>query len=173
MIPWSGRSPGEGNSNPLRYSCLENPTDRGAWQATQSKGSQRVRKDLATKHQQRRRCTEQTHSQEVGKGAIGRPGPRHTPDRVHTQPGGCCTAHGAQLARALGRPKGLGRGAQADSREGLCACHRGDSLSCEPDAITALQSRTSEQDPDFPTARPTRQGAFTDLLSSSIRGQTE
>jgi len=33
-IPRSGRSPGEGNGNPLQYSCLENPTDRGAWQAT-------------------------------------------------------------------------------------------------------------------------------------------
>ena len=29
--PESGRSPGEGNDNPLQYSCLENPTDRGAW----------------------------------------------------------------------------------------------------------------------------------------------
>ena len=35
-IPWSGRSPGEGNGNPLQYSCLENPTDGGAWQATVS-----------------------------------------------------------------------------------------------------------------------------------------
>ena len=33
-IPESGRSPGEGNGNPLRYSCLGNPMDRGAWQAT-------------------------------------------------------------------------------------------------------------------------------------------
>ena len=33
-IPGSGRSPGEGNGNPLQCSCLENPTDRGAWQAT-------------------------------------------------------------------------------------------------------------------------------------------
>ena len=32
-IPRSGRSPGEGNGNPLQYSCLENPMDRGAWQA--------------------------------------------------------------------------------------------------------------------------------------------
>ena len=32
-IPGSGRSPGEGHSNPLQYSCLENPTDRGAWWA--------------------------------------------------------------------------------------------------------------------------------------------
>ena len=33
-IPGSERSPGEGNSNPLQYSCLENPMDRGAWWAT-------------------------------------------------------------------------------------------------------------------------------------------
>ena len=33
-IPGSGRSPGEGNSNPLQYSYMENPMDRGAWQAT-------------------------------------------------------------------------------------------------------------------------------------------
>ena len=33
-IPGSGRSPGEGNGNPLQYSCLENPMNRGAWQAT-------------------------------------------------------------------------------------------------------------------------------------------
>ena len=33
-IPGLGRSPGEGNGNPLQYSCLENPTDRGPWQAT-------------------------------------------------------------------------------------------------------------------------------------------
>ena len=31
--PGLGRSPGGGNGNPLQYSCLENPTDRGAWQA--------------------------------------------------------------------------------------------------------------------------------------------
>ena len=30
-IPGSGRSPGEGNGNPLQYSCLENSMDRGAW----------------------------------------------------------------------------------------------------------------------------------------------
>ena len=33
-IPGLGRSPGEGNGNPLQYSCLENPMDRGAWEAT-------------------------------------------------------------------------------------------------------------------------------------------
>ena len=32
-IPESGRSAGEGNGNPLQYSCLGNPTDRGAWRA--------------------------------------------------------------------------------------------------------------------------------------------
>ena len=31
--PWVGKIPGEGNGNPLQYSCLENPMDRGAWWA--------------------------------------------------------------------------------------------------------------------------------------------
>ena len=34
LISGSGRSPGEGKGNPLQYSCLENPMDEGAWQAT-------------------------------------------------------------------------------------------------------------------------------------------
>ena len=34
LIPGLGRSPGEGNGNPLQYYCLENPTDRGTWWAT-------------------------------------------------------------------------------------------------------------------------------------------
>ena len=34
LIPGSGRSPGGGNGNPLQYSSLENPMDRGAWRAT-------------------------------------------------------------------------------------------------------------------------------------------
>ena len=33
-VPGLGRSPGEGKSKPLQYSCLENPMDRGAWWAT-------------------------------------------------------------------------------------------------------------------------------------------
>jgi len=33
LIPWSGRSPGEGNDYPFQYSCLENFVDRGAWWA--------------------------------------------------------------------------------------------------------------------------------------------
>ena len=37
-IPGSGRSPGEGNGNPLQYSCLENPMDGGAWWATSPLG---------------------------------------------------------------------------------------------------------------------------------------
>ena len=32
--PWIGKVLGEGNGNPLQYSCLENPTDKGAWSAT-------------------------------------------------------------------------------------------------------------------------------------------
>ena len=34
LIPGSRRSPGAGNGNPLQYSCLENPMDRGAWRTT-------------------------------------------------------------------------------------------------------------------------------------------
>ena len=49
-FPGLGRSPGEGNGNPLHYSCLEIPMDRGAWQATVS-GHARVRHDLVTNYQ--------------------------------------------------------------------------------------------------------------------------
>ena len=42
--PGWGRSPGEGNGNPLQYSCLENSVDRGAWQV-KSMGLKRVRHD--------------------------------------------------------------------------------------------------------------------------------
>ena len=43
LIPGSGRSPGEGNSYPLLYSCLGNPMDRGAWQARVHGVAKRVR----------------------------------------------------------------------------------------------------------------------------------
>ena len=46
-IPGLGRSPGEGNGNPLQYYCLENPMDRGTWQAISPWGC-RVRHDLVT-----------------------------------------------------------------------------------------------------------------------------
>ena len=51
LIPGLGRSPGEGNGNPLQYSCLENRMDKGAWRATVH-GVARVRNDVATKQQQ-------------------------------------------------------------------------------------------------------------------------
>ena len=50
-FPGSGRSPGEGNGNPLQYSCLVNPMDKGVWWATIHESS-RVRQDLVTKEQQ-------------------------------------------------------------------------------------------------------------------------
>ena len=46
--PWAGRSPEEVNGNPLQYSCLENPMDRGTWWATVH-GVARVWHNLATK----------------------------------------------------------------------------------------------------------------------------
>ena len=45
LIPGSGRSPGGGNGNPLQYSCLENPMDKGNLGGLQSMGSQRFRHD--------------------------------------------------------------------------------------------------------------------------------
>ena len=52
-IPGLGRSPGEGNGNPLQYPCLENLMDRRAWWAVVcGLGAKRVRHNLATKQQQ-------------------------------------------------------------------------------------------------------------------------
>ena len=49
LIPGTGRSHGRGHSNPLQYSCLQNPMDRGAWQAMVAKeGCKRVAKELNT-----------------------------------------------------------------------------------------------------------------------------
>ena len=51
-IPGLGRSPAEGNGNPLQYSCLWSPMDREAWWATVHGGLKRVKHSLATKQQQ-------------------------------------------------------------------------------------------------------------------------
>lgn len=50
-IPGSGKSPGEGNGNPLRYSFLGNPMERGTWQASVHRVT-RVGHDLANKPKQ-------------------------------------------------------------------------------------------------------------------------
>ena len=52
-VPGSGRSPGEGNDNPLQYSRLGNPMDRGAWGAAVH-GVARIRHDLATPNNHKR-----------------------------------------------------------------------------------------------------------------------
>ena len=49
MIPESGISPGEGNGNPLQYSCLGNPMDRGAWRATVLRVTKSLGYNLTTK----------------------------------------------------------------------------------------------------------------------------
>ena len=49
LIPESGRSPGEGNGNPLQYSCLENSMDRGAWWA-RGRGVAKSRTRLSDQH---------------------------------------------------------------------------------------------------------------------------
>ena len=52
LIPGSGRSPGEENGNPLQYSCLGNPMDRGAWWAIVHGIAKRAGHNLAVKQQQ-------------------------------------------------------------------------------------------------------------------------
>ena len=49
LIPGSGRSPGEGNGNPLHYSCMGNPMDRGVWWATPHEVA-KMEHNLVTKH---------------------------------------------------------------------------------------------------------------------------
>ena len=49
-VPGLGRSPGEGNGNPLRYSCLENSMDRGAWQAIVHRGHKELDTTEVTQH---------------------------------------------------------------------------------------------------------------------------
>ena len=61
-IPGLGRSPGEGNGNPLQYSGLENRMERGTWWATIPGVAKRVGHDLVTKHQQQPRA-KTPHSQ--------------------------------------------------------------------------------------------------------------
>ena len=51
LIPGSGRSPGEVNSNPLQYSCLKNPMGRGVWWAIVHGVAKRVGHDFLTEQQ--------------------------------------------------------------------------------------------------------------------------
>ena len=64
LIPGSGRSPGEGNGNPLQYSCLGNPMDRGAWRVTVH-GVAKIHNfsDLAHTHTNIHLCCCDGHSQ--------------------------------------------------------------------------------------------------------------
>ena len=64
-VPGLGRSPGEGNDNPLQYSCLGNPMDRGTTVGHSPWGRKRVGQTLVTKEQQYNsfnRCTHPTPS---------------------------------------------------------------------------------------------------------------
>ena len=68
LIPQLGRSPGEGNGNPLQYSCLENPMDRGTQQGYSPCGNQEsvttelhnnIKNNLSTKTRRVLACKEQ------------------------------------------------------------------------------------------------------------------
>ena len=63
LIPRLGRSPGEGNGNPLQYSCLKNSMDRGAWQATVHRLTQsRTRLSACTRVHAHARTHTHTHT---------------------------------------------------------------------------------------------------------------
>ena len=62
-----GRFPGEGNGNPLQYSCLENPTARRAWQAAVHGVAKRIRQNLATKQQQTKLTPNRTSKRRANK----------------------------------------------------------------------------------------------------------
>ena len=57
LIPGLGRSPGGGNGNPLDYSCLGNPTDRGIWQGTPWQGPWVAKESDTAEHT----CRERIH----------------------------------------------------------------------------------------------------------------
>ena len=76
-VPGLGRSPAEGNGNPLQNSCLGNPMDREACPATAHKGSQRVEYDCVTKH---------THRMELSHVGAERPASK-TGQSVEERPG--------------------------------------------------------------------------------------
>ena len=65
LIPGSGRSPGKGNGYPLKYSCLENSRDRGAWRATVHGVAQSFSNDLTTKQQKVNEDSNDTTSKNV------------------------------------------------------------------------------------------------------------
>ena len=63
-VPGSGRSPGEGHGNPLQYSCLENPMDKGAWQATDY-GVAKSRTQLSTRMHTHTHTHTHTHNTRI------------------------------------------------------------------------------------------------------------
>ena len=180
-----GRSPGEGNGNPLQCYCPENPTDRGAWRATVH-GVARVRHDLETKEREReifKQKLMRTRTQE--KGAVT---PQETdpdlPLSVQESPAeaglalACCRVGGTERSRACMGPSEGGRHylhtstivwPQVNSRAGAQPCPSPenwikDFLSMAPPIRTR---------PSFPLCQSLPSGSFHKPLSLSIRGQTE
>ena len=66
LLPGSGRSPGGGHSNPLQYSCLESPMDRGVWDGLQSTKSHRVRYNWSYLSRTHTTWGQQSINQETG-----------------------------------------------------------------------------------------------------------
>ena len=66
-IPGSGRSPGEGNGNPLQYSCLENPHGQRSLAGYRPRGCKRVRHNRVTKQQQHKMYNQQLSILTIGR----------------------------------------------------------------------------------------------------------
>ena len=77
-FPGSGISAGEGNGNPLQYSCLGNPMDRGAWRAIVHGFAKEFGHDLATKHDDDTSASSPALRVQVN--ALGRPGGTYCSD---------------------------------------------------------------------------------------------
>ena len=97
-IPGSGRSPGGGNGHSLQYSCgMENSMDRGAWQATQSMGSQRVGHDLATEQSEKPHFLKMRQNKAAGPPSSREPalvwGGHWASGRIHSGQRGCQQSH--------------------------------------------------------------------------------
>ena len=83
-IPGSGRSPGEGHGNPLQYSCLENPMDRGAWRATVH-GVTKSQNHCTSKHSTARSLPRIRRSRDKRQTRWGVSSVKVSPDDVKTQ----------------------------------------------------------------------------------------
>ena len=119
-VPGSGGSPGGGHGDPLQYSCLENPMDRGAWQATDHRAAESdTTRDLA-------------HTR------------RFSLSSVLESPGGSAGKEPACSAGDLGLIPGLGRSPGEGNSYPLHSSGRESSMDCIVHGVAKSQTRLSD-----------------------------